>query len=472
MQITETKNQGLKREFKIAVPFAEIENSIADRLKEISLTARLPGFRPGKVPVSLLKKKYGPSIMGEVLEKKIDETASKVMSERNLRASMRPDIKVTSFEDGSDLEYTMAIEVMPEIELIDLAKIKLQRLTADVDEKYVDDILGRIASEQKSSTPVSSNRKSKSGDILVIDFVGSVDGKEFQGGKGEDYSLELGSNTFIPGFEDQLIGAKAGDDVEVRVSFPDNYGADELAGKDSLFKVHVKELREPAPAELDDDLARRFGMESIDELRKSITDERQRGIREESRRKLKHSLLDILAEKHDFEIPEGMCKREADNIWKQFDESRKANPESIPPEDADKTDDEFKKEFEELSKRRVKLGLILSDIGRINGIEISSDDVNKILVEESKRYPGQEKEVMDYYRNSQEAMDTLTGPVYENKVIDFIVEMADVTDKKVSVEELFKEPDEKPAKAASKAKPKRKTAAKKTEKATKKAKKG
>ncbi len=470
MQITETKNEGLKREFKIAVPFAEIETSVAERLKEISRTAKLPGFRPGKVPVSLLKKKYGPSIMGEVLEKKIDETATKVMSERNLRASMRPDIKVTSFEDGCDLEYTMSIEVIPEIEVIDLAKIKLQRLICDVDEKYVDEILGRISSEQKSSAPVADSRKSKSGDTLVIDFVGSIDGKEFQGGKGEDYSLELGSGSFIPGFEDQLIGVTVGDDVEVKVSFPDNYGADELAGKDSLFKVHVKELREPTPTEMNDELAHKFGMGSVDELKKSIGDERQRVLKEASRQKLKRSLLDLLAEKHDFDVPEGMRKRESDSIWKQFDESRKADPESISPEDADKTDDQLKKEFEVLSERRVRLGLLLSDIGRINGIEVSSDDINKALTEESSRYPGQEKAVMDYYRNSQEAMDSMIAPLYEDKVVDFITEMANVTDKKVSAEELLKEPEETPAKATTKAKPKKKAAAKKTGKAEKKVK--
>ncbi|MEE8392900.1 MAG: trigger factor [Rhodospirillales bacterium] len=466
MQITETKNQGLKREFKIAVPAEDIEKNVSQRLKEMSRTIKMPGFRPGKVPVSLLRKKYGPSVIGEVLDKTLSETTNKVMTERGIRASMQPRIEVTSFEDGSDLEYTVEIELLPEIEPVDFSRIKLERLIVEVDEKDVDETLERLAAAHQTSEPVKSARKSLQGDIVVIDFTGSIDGAEFPGGKGEDYSLELGTSSFIPGFEDQLIGAKAGDHVDVKVEFPKDYGAQELAGKAAVFAVDIKELRQAAPAGIDDRLAQKLGMGSLDDLRNSIREDRRRDFKDASRQRLKRSLLDYLAGEYDFEVPEGLLERESESIWKEFEERRKADPATVDPQEAGKSDDELKDEFAAIAERRVRLGLLLSDVSRLNNIQVNQDDINRVLSMEAGRHSGREDEVTGYYRNNPQAMEALTAPLYEDKVIDFMIEMAEIKDRKVSLEELLKVPDEKPIKAKSKARASNKAPAKKTARKT------
>ena len=270
MQITETKSEGLSREYIINLPANEIEEKVAHKLREIQRTASLPGFRPGKVPVPVLRKRFGQAVLGEVLERAVGDSSEQALSEKGVRPAMQPEIEITSFEDGSDLEYKMSVETLPDIKLTDLAKIKLERLVPEADPKDVDDALENIAKAHKTSEPIKRKRKSKAGDIVVIDFVGLVDGEEFPGGKAEDYQLELGSNSFIPGFEDQLIGINVDNQTDVNVTFPDGYGATELAGKNALFKVKVKEIREATPALIDDELAKKTGMENLDKLKESI----------------------------------------------------------------------------------------------------------------------------------------------------------------------------------------------------------
>ena len=468
MQVTETKSEGLLYEFSITVPADEIETVVTNRLNELKKTAKIPGFRPGKVPVQMLRKQYGPSIMGEVLERTVGETSQKAMDERELRPVAQPKIEIVKFEDGTDLEYTMAIEVMPTVEPMDFSKINLERMVVKADEEEITNALDRLANAHKTSEPVAKARKSKEGDFLVIDFVGKVDGEEFAGGKAEDYSLELGSGSFIPGFEDQLTGAKVGDHVEVNVKFPEEYGAEELAGKDAIFDVDVKELREGSPAVIDDELAKKAGIDDLETLKANIREEHEREFNEMARQRMKRTLLDELEDNHEFEVPASLVENEFEGIWAQFEQHRKQAEEEGVKEDVNegKTDDELKEDYQAIAVRRVRLGLLLAEIGRMNNIDLNQEDLSRAMMQEAQRYPGQEQMVMDYFRNNPEAMHQLRAPILEDKVVDFIFELAKVSEKDVSIEELLKEPEEAPKKkkAAKKAPGKKKAPAKKAAK--------
>lgn len=463
MQVTETKTEGLKRDFKIVVPATDIENRITARLEQLSQTVRIPGFRPGKVPVSLLRKRYGPSVMGEVLERAVGETTVKAMTDHGVRPAMQPKVEITSFEEGKDLEYTMAVEVLPEIAPVDFSKIELERLTVDVEDSEIEDVLSRMAEANKVSEPVADKRAAEKGDVVVIDFVGKVDGKEFPGGKADGYHLDLGSGSFIPGFEDQLIGAKAGDHVAVNVTFPKEYGAAELAGKDAVFDVDVKELRSTKPATVDDDFAKKAGLENLDSLKKAIRDEQEREFKAISRMRLKRALLDALAEMYDFAVPESMAEAELDSIWSQFEEQRKQNPDAAKKEYGDKSDDDIKAEFRAIAERRIRLGLVLAEVGQANKIQVTQDDINRAIVAEARRYPGQEQKVVEYYKKTPEAMDALRAPLLEDRVVDFMLEMAKLTDRQVTREELLRDPDENDAEPPANSEAK-KTPAKKAKK--------
>ena len=421
MQVTETKSEGLSREFKVALPANEIEEKISHRLKELARTAQMPGFRPGKVPVSVLRKKYGPSVLGEVLERAVNDSSQQALAEKGLRPAMQPQIEITSFEDGGDLEYTIAVELLPEIKPVDFSKIKLERLIPKTDDAAMENTLADIAADQGDSAVIKDDRETKTGDVLVIDFLGRIGGEEFAGGKAEGYELTLGSGTFIPGFEEQLIGVKVGDKIEVKVKFPDSYGAAELSGKDAVFDVTINELKETVPSAIDDELAKKVGMENLEALKKSIRKEQESAFNEMSRMILKRALLDELSAAHDFEIPEKLLDREFDTIWKQFEEQRKKDKDAGQGSE-EKTDDEHKKDFREIAERRVRLGLLLSEVGRANNVQISQEDVNSQLMAEARRHPGREKEVMEHYKNNPEAMEELSAPLYVEKVVNFILE--------------------------------------------------
>ena len=467
MQVTETKSEGLSREFKVALPANEIEEKISHRLKELARTAQMPGFRPGKVPVSVLRKKYGPSVLGEVLERAVNDSSQQALAEKGLRPAMQPQIEITSFEDGGDLEYTIGVELLPEIKPVDFSKIKLERLIPKTDDAAMENTLADIAAAQGDSAAIKDDRETKTGDVLVIDFLGRVGGEEFAGGKAEGYELTLGSGTFIPRFEEQLIGVKVGDKIEVKVKFPDSYGAAELSGKDAVFDVTVNELKETVPSAIDDELAKKVGMENLEALKKSIREEQESKFNEMSRMILKRALLDELSAAHDFEIPEKLLDREFDTIWKQFEEQRKKDKDAGQGSE-EKTDDEHKKDFREIAERRVRLGLLLSEVGRANNVQISQEDVNSQLMAEARRHPGREKEVMEHYKNNPEAMEELSAPLYEEKVVNFILEQASITEKTATKDELIKTMEDeaagKPkakAKAGGKSKAKGKAAAEK-----------
>ena len=467
MQVTETKSEGLSREFKVALPANEIEEKISHRLKELARPAQIPGFRPGKVPVSVLRKKYGPSVLGEVLERAVNDSSQQALAEKGLRPAMQPQIEITSFEDGGDLEYTIGVELLPEIKPVDFSKIKLERLIPKTDDAAMEKTLADIAAAQGDSAAIKDDRETKTGDVLVIDFLGRVGGEEFAGGKAEGYELTLGSGTFIPRFEEQLIGVKVGDKIEVKVKFPDSYGAAELSGKDAVFDVTVNELKETVPSAIDDELAKKVGMENLEALKKSIREEQESEFNEMSRMILKRALLDELSVAHDFEIPKKLLDREFDTIWKQFEEQRKKDKDAGQGSE-EKTDDEHKKDFREIAERRVRLGLLLSEVGRANNVQISQEDVNSQLMAAARRHPGREKEVMEHYKNNPEAMEELSAPLYEEKVVNFILEQASITEKTATKDGLIKTMEDeaagKPkakAKAGGKSKAKGKAAAEK-----------
>ncbi|HLO75083.1 MAG TPA: trigger factor [Magnetospirillum sp.] len=461
MQVTETNADGLKREFKVVVPAAQLEARTETRLAEIAREVKLPGFRPGKVPLKIVRQKYGASILGEVLEAAVNDGTGSAIQEQGLKPAMQPKVEITSYAEGKDLEFTVALEVLPEITAMDFATVSLEREKAQAPEAEVADTLARIAERHESSEVVE--RASAAGDVVVIDFVGKKDGVAFQGGSAQGYSLKLGSNTFIPGFEDQLIGKKAGDAVVVDVTFPEAYGNDDLAGAPAQFDVTVNEVREPKPAAIDDELAKKVGMDSLDALKQAIKDEITRELDGIARTKLKRALLDQLAANHDFQVPQGMVDQEFDAIWKQVEQDKEAG--RLDAADAAKDEDTLKADYRALAERRVRLGLLLADVGQKNQVTVTQDDVNKALIEEARRYPGQEHLVFQYYKNNQDALNSLRAPIFEDKVIDFILELAKVTDKEVSVEDLRTDPDEAGQGDAEEAKPKKKAAKKKADSA-------
>lgn len=465
MHVTETNADGLKREFKVVVPAGHMETLVNTRLEEVGRTAKIPGFRPGKVPFNFLKKKYGPSVMGEVLENAVNEGTQKAIVDNDLRPAVQPKVEIVSYEEGGDLEFKVDIETLPEIELMDFGALEIERPTAEVPEAEVTTAIERIAERRASSEPVAEDRPAAAGDTVVIDFLGKKDNVPFEGGAGQDYSLTLGSNTFIPGFEDQLIGVKAGSDVVVKVTFPEEYGSEELAGADAEFDVKVKELRQSVPTPIDDELAKSVGLEDLEGLKTAIRGEISREYDTVSRARVKRDLLDMLAEKQVFAVPESMVTMEFDHIWQQLEKAKQED--KLDEADKGKSDDELKADYKTIAERRVRLGLILSEVGRKNEITVNQDDINKAVMEEARRFPGQEHMVFQYYTQNQDAINSLRAPIFEDKVIDYIVERAKVTDKVMSPEELMKDPDEAGTEGAEDAgaesKPKKKAAKKKAE---------
>ncbi len=443
MQVTELNSDGLKREFKVVISSNDIQSKVDLRLEELGRTTKLPGFRPGKVPMPVLRKRFGTSVMGEVLERAVSDSSYQAMGERGLRPAIQPKIEITSFAEGKDLEYKMAVELLPEIKPVDFKEIALERLKAELSDAEIDKAIERLASSSPQTEKVADDRATQKGDVLVIDFVGKVDGKEFAGGAAQGHRLELGSNQFIAGFEDQLIGHKAGTTTDLKVTFPKEYGNDQLAGKDAVFTVTVKEIHQKLPVSIDEALAKKMGFDDLAALRKAVSEQMGREYQRIARGRLKRQLLDKLAAGHDFAVPQGMVDIEFEQIWKGIEEARQRGDKD--PSIQGKSDDDLKKEFRGIAERRVRLGLLLSEVGRTNNIQVSQDEVNRALIEEARRYPGQEKKVIEYFRGSPEALAQLRAPLFEDKVVDFIAEMANVTEKPITPEELMKDPEEEKA---------------------------
>lgn len=503
MQVTETKTEALEREFRVAVPAAEIEQKVTKRLTELAHTVKMPGFRPGKVPVALLRNRYGPAVLSEALEQTLGESTRTVLSERGLRPAGQPKVEIVSAAgEGGDLEYTMSVELLPEIAPVDYSKITLERLVAEPAEADIDSTLERLAQSFKASKPLAEDRAALPGDIVVIDYVGRVAGVEFEGGKAEGFELELGTNTFIPGFEEQLIGVRPGESRELTVTFPEEFPAGELAGKEAVFDVQVREIRETSPSPLDDSFAEKLGLENLEAVRKEIADSQSRDLRQISRMRLKRALLDSLAEQYTFEVPKGMVEREFQSVAQQLKSEREAEKggeggDSAGEEPAAETDtapehdhdhdhdhdhehghdhthahdhehghdhahpeadeedaakglseDEIT-EYRAIAERRVRLGLILAEVGRANNLQVTPEELNRAVAAEARRYPGQERQVIEFFQKNPQAREGLAGPLLEEKVVDFMLEMGTVTERSVAPEELLKsEADEAEADAA------------------------
>ncbi len=409
--------------------------------------------------MKLIRQRYGDAVKGEVLQETVAENASKALADREIKPAMQPKIEVTTFEEGKDLEFKIELDVLPVIEPVDFKTIELERMKAKIDDKQVDESLQRMAENFGKTEPIAKARKSKEGDVVVIDFEGSIGGEAFEGGAAKDYHLELGAGRFIPGFESQLTGANAGEHVKVEVAFPENYGNPALAGKDAVFEVDVKEIREKVPATIDDEFAKQVGLETVDDLKKQMRQRLEGEYGAVTRDRVKRELLDKLDAAHDFEAPKGMLDAEFDSIWNQYEAARKN--QELDPEDAKKSEDEIREEFRTIAARRVRLGLLLAAVGQRNNIEVTPEEVNRALIRQAQNFPGHERRIIEAYRNNQSLMASLRAPIFEEKVVDFIVEMAKVTDREVSVEELLRDPDAGEERAPAKAGKAKKPAAKK-----------
>jgi len=458
MQVTETTDgQGLKREFTIVVPATEIEGKVSSRLAELAATVQLPGFRPGKVPLALVRRRYGDGIMGEVLQEAVNEATQSVISERGLRPVLAPKVELKSFEPGKDLEYALAVEVMPDVPAVDLGSLAFNRLKVEVDDGELETGLGRLAQQNRAFEKPAKPRAAASGDVVVTDFVGKIDGTAFEGGRATDARIELGAGTLIPGFEDQLIGAKDGESRVVSVTFPADYGNKDLAGKAATFDVTVKDVLEAKVPPIDDELAKKLGFESLDKLRAAVKEQIGREFDGAARARLKRELLDKLADIAAFPLPEGLVTSEFESIWKSIDEARKAG--RLDPDDAGKDEDTLKADYRGIAARRVRLGLLLGEIGRLNNIVVNDDELKRAMYAEARRFPGQERKVLEYFQKNPEATNALRGPLFEDKVVDFVIEMAKVTDEAVSPEAFRKIMDAaagvEAEKEETKAKPKR-----------------
>jgi trigger factor len=506
MEITEIAADGLKHEFRIVVPAGELEDKVTSRLDELGKTIRLPGFRPGKVPMQILRRRYGPSVLGEVVENTVQGSSAETIRERNLRPALPPKVDIVSFSEGADLEYKMMVEVLPDIPQTNFDDLGIERLVVEVPEESVDAAIERIAEQQRKTETVA--RPAENGDVLVVDVEGKVGDEEIPGASGKDRQITLGSGGLIPGFEEQLVGAAAGEHREVRVTFPEDYPVSHLAGKEAVFNVDVKEVRQRLPAVIDDQLAVAVGLENLAELRQEVRQQMERDYATAARLRLKRALLDKLAERYDFPVPAGMVDMEFDNIWAQHQAERErqrelsgesgapadsaaaqpaegnTSPDQSPASDAlqteasesaaetdsasaqdapelmagaeggaqpsgaaqsdDEREEALKAEYRKIAERRVRLGLLLAEVGNSNNITVTQDELNQAITREVRRHPGYERQALDFYRQNPEAMASLRAPIFEDKVVDFIVELAKVPERRVSPQELLAlpEPDE------------------------------
>lgn len=466
MQVTETLNSGLKREIKVVVPAGDMEAKLLARLSDAKDKVRINGFRPGKVPVQHLRKVYGKSFMAEVVNEILNDSTRSIISGRGEKAAMQPEIVMTEDEKeaekilagGSDFEFKLNYEVIPPIEIKDFADIKVMRPVYDVPESEIDEQVKRVAESARTYEP--KDGKAAEGDRVTIDYVGKIDGEAFSGGAGNDQPLVLGSKEFIPGFEDQLVGAKAGDEKQVTVTFPENYQAAHLAGKEATFDVTVKEVAKPGALEINDETAKNLGLESLERLREVVKGQIENQFGSMTRQKVKRQLLDQLDAAYEFEAPSKLVEAEFNNIWNQVNRDLQAAGRTFADEET--TEEEARAEYTRLAERRVRLGLVLAEIGEKAGVAVTDEELQRGLFEQIRRFPGdQQQEVYEFYRSNPDALNTLRAPMFEEKVVDHLLGQIAVTDKKVSKDELMAEDDEDEVKA----KPAKKAAAKKAEKA-------
>ena len=446
MQVTQTLSEGLKRQFTVTLPAKDLEQRLTNELVELKDKVRINGFRPGKVPVQHLRRVYGKSVMADVLQNLVNETNRKIVEDNALKLAFEPKIDFpedkeqveAAMEARGDLSYTVSLEVLPKFELQPFAGLTVVRETADVPAADVDAAIERMASQNRSYASKDGDAPvAEAGDRIVVDFVGTINGEAFEGGTGTDISVDLGSGTFIPGFEEQLLGAKKGDTRTVNVTFPPNYGAANLAGQAASFEVTVKDVQAPGALVVDDELAKGFGMETLDALKDAVRDSIGREYAAVSRRKLKRQLLDALDSQYTFELPPTLLSQEFDNIWRQVQDDMQQSGKTFADEGT--SEDEARAEYEKIAQRRVRLGLVLAEIGESGKVQVTDEEVSQALVERARQFPGQERMVWDFYRKNPQALAEIRAPLFEDKVVDHILATATVTEKAVSKEELMDE---------------------------------
>ncbi len=472
MQIKLSLNKGLSREFEIVIDAGEVEKRTVEKLTEISKTAKMPGFRPGKIPLSVVKTRYGDQSKGEVIQAMLDEAAREAIDANDLNLASQPSLDITAYEDGKNLEAKLKCEVLPEIDLPNITEMSIERPTLPLDEKEVKGTMQRLAQENSPTEKAKKGYKAVLGDVVIIDFEGSIDGVPFEGGAAKGHSLELGSNSFIPGFEEGLLGSKAGDTKNVDVPFPENYQASHLAGKQAVFAVSINEVRIKGKPVLDDALAEKLGFDKLTALEEAVRGQLSAQHQPALRQLVKKNILDQLNEYANFDVPQTLLDSEYDVVAKSIkseqginnDHDHDSEDNHSEKNNADEgLDDETKNEALEIATRRVRLGLMLTEIGRSNEIKVSEEDTKRAIFEQAKKYPGQEKQIIEYYQKNPEATQQLAGPLFEDKVIDYVLELAKVTDVETDISALYgsqedsgKEDLKKSAKKKTKVKPKSK----------------
>jgi trigger factor len=448
MQVTETLADGLKREYRVVVPATDLDAKVNARLDDLKGRVRINGFRPGKVPVSHLKRVYGRAVMAETIDETVREANASIVSEHGFKLAREPKVtlpeaeaEVNALVEGkSDLSYSVAIEILPKIELADFSGISLEKLTAPVTDEEVDAALNRLAEQSRPFEDKGEGAKAETGDKVTVSFTGTIDGKPFEGGTGEDIAVEIGSNSFIPGFEEQLVGIAVGETRTVKASFPENYLTKDLAGKEASFEVTAKSIAAPGKVTVDDAFAKSLGMESLEKLNEALRERITREHAAESRRKVKRKLLDALDERHKFELPPTLVEEEFENVWRTVTSDLEAQKKTFADENT--TEEAARAEYRGIAERRVRLGLVLSEIGAKNDLKVTDDEMNRAVMERARQFPGQEQRIWEYYRKSPEALASLRAPLYEEKVVDFLLELVKSSEKTVSREELYRDDDE------------------------------
>ncbi|SDB69853.1 trigger factor [Belnapia rosea] len=436
MQVTEVANDGLKRAYTVSVPAADIAAERTRRLEELGRELRLPGFRPGKIPASVVKQRYGQAVMSEVLEQSVNKATQQVVTDRGLRPALQPKIELVNFADGADLEFKVELELLPEIPMPDFSGIEVERLKAEPSEEQVTKTIETIAARNRKLEDITEERGAAKGEVAVCDFTGTLDGESepFPGGTATEMPIEVGGDGFIPGFTEQLEGIKAGETRTIHVTFPEEYGSKELAGKAAAFTVTCKSLKAPVNPAIDDELAKSMGFEDLAKLQEAVRGSLQQEYDNLSRLKVKRSLLDGLAERASFQVPDGMVESEFAQIWQRIEADMKAN--RLDEDDKGKDEETLKADYRAIAERRIRLGLLLSEIGRTNNISVSADELSRAMRQEAARYPGQEQQVMEFFRKNPQAAENLRSPIFEEKVVDFMLELAKVTERNVAPDEL------------------------------------
>jgi trigger factor len=442
MEVTQTKAEGLSRTFALKVTVKELQAKLDQRIEEVRPNMRLKGFRPGKVPAAHVRKMYGRDLMGELLDKLVNETNQKALDDASLRPAGTPRVELEGdiekvVKGEADLAWQMNVDVMPEFTPVDPATLTISRPVAEVSQEQIGEALGRIAEQNTKYEAREEGAAAQNGDAVIIDFVGKIDGEAFEGGTAQQQAVVLGSNRFIPGFEEQLVGVKAGDEKVLNVSFPEDYPSANLAGKAATFETKVHEVRAPQTPAVDDEFAKGLGLESLEQLTGLVKDQLAAEHAAASRSKAKRDLLDKLDAAHDFDLPQGMVNQEFDQIWQQL--QREMDAGRVTDEEKKKPEEELRAEYRKIAERRVRLGLVLAEIGRVSDVRITEQEVNQALIREARQYPGQEKQVVQFFQRNPNAMAQLRAPIYEDKVVDHILSVAKVEDTPVSREELFRE---------------------------------